>query len=511
MKYWKLTVLAMTAITVSSPAQNAGNHNPAFSVPNTFIGGEPYIFIGENDGEVFEPRTPVGLQLRNPPGKDEPYNGSTTLQWSSSSSGVLAFDEEDSMTGFKEEDRETGTAKTDGPWTWTNDNQANFHDDTVYLQGSASAEPGTVTLESFHSEDPNDKFTKDLTLLKVDLEASEYAEQSPFIGASRSDSLALPFQLDQSEEESEGITLGVNNDDDDLSGIADMTQIAGDTNVSGENDSAAVRIRFSAIDSINNGTVSIELKKTSGEFGTRLWKDRFDKSHTMLVAAATTGIELTPADSNADIGINGSANGATTKSWDLSDSTEKADLLDIINNRKVLWLEGLSTGEGEIALKLEIGGAEVFEDKIKVTVVESKTVKNQTVAYADAVKNTHFGAVSNSDSVRNYHGGDDVIIPIAFYPGAESRSEPTTYDVVAPSERNSLKAIMDSRGLRAYVVSSIVDQAGQPSAGGFAYADIGALVIIADAGDVEYVHEYTHLRGQIEHTCVTDNYMWGDG
>lgn len=349
------------------------------------------------------------------------------------------------------------------------------------------------------------------TLLKVDLEASEYAEQSPFIGASGSDSSALPFQLDQSAEESDGIKLGVNNDDDDSSGTADMTQISGDTNVSGENDSAAVRIRFTAIDSINNGTVSIELRKTSGEFGARLWKDRFDKSYTMLVAAKTTGIELTPSDSNADIGINGSANGATTKSWDLSDSTEKADLLDIINNRKVLWLEGLSTGEGEIALKLEIGGAEVFEDKIKVTVVESKTVKNQTVAYADAVKNTHFGAVSNSDSVRNYHGGDDVIIPIAFYPGAESRSEPTTYDVVAWSERDSLKAIMDSRGLRAYVVSSILDQAGNPSVGGFAYTDIGALVIIADAGDVEYVHEYTHLRGQIEHTCVTDNYMWGDG
>lgn len=173
MKYWKLTVLAMTAITVSSPAQNAGNHNPAFSVPNTFIGGEPYIFIGEDDSEVFEPRTPVGLQLRNPPGQNEPYNGSTTLQWSSSSSGVLAFDGELSMTGFKDEDR-TGdgdTGEAGDPWTWTNDNQANFHNDTIFLQGSASAQPVTVTLESFHSKDPNDKFTKDFTLLKVDLTA----------------------------------------------------------------------------------------------------------------------------------------------------------------------------------------------------------------------------------------------------------------------------------------------------------------------------------------------------
>ena len=239
------------------------------------------------------------------------------------------------------------------------------------------------------------------TLLKVDLEASEYAEQAPIIGASQSDSIALPFQLDQSAEESEGIKLGVNNDNDDLSGTADMTQISGDTNVIGDNDSAAVRIRFSAVDSITNGTVSIELKKTSGEFGARLWKDRFDKSFPMLVAAATQGIALTPANSNAQIGINGSSLGSNTKSWDLSDSNEKADLLDIINNRKILWLEGLSTGEGEIALKLEMGGTEIFEDKIKVTVVESKTIKNQIVAYADAVKNTHFGAVSNSDAVRN--------------------------------------------------------------------------------------------------------------
>ena len=132
--------------------------------------------------------------------------------------------------------------------------------------------------------------SKEGTLLKVDLEASEYAEQSPFIGASASDSIALPFQLSEAEEERVGIKLAVNNDDDDRSGTADMTQISGDTNVAGDNDSAALRIRFSAIDIITSGTVSIELKKTSGEFGARLWKDRFDKSFPMLVAAATAEV-----------------------------------------------------------------------------------------------------------------------------------------------------------------------------------------------------------------------------
>jgi len=174
MKHWKLIIIGMTMLAVSLHAQNAGNHNPEFRVPDTFMSGEPYIFIGEDDTEVFDPRTPITLQLRNPPEVGEPYNGSTTLQWSNSPSNVLAFDESNAMTGFKDEDQQ-GEGETSGSWSWSNDNQSNFDGDIIFFQGSASAQSGsTVTLESYHSDDVNDKFTKDFTLLKVDVESIDF-------------------------------------------------------------------------------------------------------------------------------------------------------------------------------------------------------------------------------------------------------------------------------------------------------------------------------------------------
>jgi hypothetical protein len=165
----------MMSFSVSSFAQN---HNPAFDVSNLSIqSGSNYILIGEDDSAPFDPRTEVTLRFRNPPEEDD-YNGSTTLQWSSNTSGslnfsALAFDAEDSMTGFKDEDPSQGQGNTGGRWTWTGDNQQ-YYDGSIYFQGSASGDAGaTATLEAYHSDDENGKFTKEFTLLKVDLEVND--------------------------------------------------------------------------------------------------------------------------------------------------------------------------------------------------------------------------------------------------------------------------------------------------------------------------------------------------
>lgn len=181
-----------------------------------------------------------------------------------------------------------------------------------------------------------------VTLLKMDLEASEYAPQSVFISASGSNSFPLPDQLTEPRETSDGIQLLINNDDDDRNGIADVSQVGSAMASTSENDTSPLRIRFSAIDAMTSGTVSIKLEKTSGEFGARLWKDRFDKNSAMLVVAQTENIETSVAESNADIGISNPSLGTSLKEWDLSNSADKTDILDIINNNKIFWLEALS-------------------------------------------------------------------------------------------------------------------------------------------------------------------------
>lgn len=182
--------MVVAVVFTFSSSGVAQNHNPEFSVSNTFLGGEPYIFIGEDDKVAYPLRTPVELKYRD--GIDVPKEGTVTLQWVTTggaedgSSRVLANDSSSGTGGFT--DGENNTSES-GPWTWVDndpddgvDHLADYEDKTIYLQGVAdvvdsngnvtSYAGNTVSLEATISDNP-EKGSKDFSLLKVDLEIED--------------------------------------------------------------------------------------------------------------------------------------------------------------------------------------------------------------------------------------------------------------------------------------------------------------------------------------------------
>ncbi len=364
------------------------------------------------------------------------------------------------------------------------------------------------TLDFFGSENPTPG--KEALLIPVELHASKYADESHQILAQLLPDQPLSFQLPANEKETVGMFIAVNNDDDNSSGVPDMLHISSGTTVSGDNDSAALRIYAPGIESMDSGKVTLSIERDFGEFGIRIWKERFSKAYSNLLLAKTDGIIITPAPSNANIGIAGSTLGTSSRTWDLSNAAEKQELLDLMQPLSVLWVEGLSTGQGTVKLEFEWNGAVQIEDRVKVTVVPTATIKSMRTSYADAVKDTHFGDISNSDEVRNYHGGNDILMPIAFYPGQEFRDEPNTYNEISRNDTVQTQALwdyIDEEAIRVYVVHSIINHDGNPLAG---YARVGTpgIVMIATPGPSTMIHEHTHVRG-LNHECETHNYMWG--
>ena len=355
---------------------------------------------------------------------------------------------------------------------------------------------------------------KEAWLIPVEIQASQYADESPFIPAQSVPGQPLSFQLASSEKETVGMFVAVNNDDDNSSGIPDMLHTSDSSSVPGDNDSAALRLSASAFEALESGKVTLSIERDSGEFGIRIWKDdRFSKASSNLLLARTDGITITPAPSNANIGIGQSHLGSASRTWDLSIAAEKQELLDLMQPLKVLWVEGLSTGQGTVKLEFELDGVVQIEDRVKVTVVPTASIKNMRTAYADAVKDTQFSEISDTDAVRNYHGGNDILMPIAFYPGQEFRNEPATYDIVNRDDGAQVDDLwnhMAGIGTHLYVVEDIVDNQGNPAANGYARIGIPGIVMIATPGRATMIHEYTHVRG-LGHDCETHNYMWGDG
>lgn len=198
------------------------NHNPEFSVSNLAFGSSNYIIIGEDDSQDYGLRTEVELKYRD----GAPDKGTTTLEWTSGSNKVFAYEGANSMTGFKDENRAADKADTGGAWTWDNTDQSNFDGDYIYFQGKAdhvdndgsevSYADDTVTLQASHS-DSSENFSKDFTLIKLDIDA---AKVSNGVGTSR---------LEESKEETPGAFLPWNNDDDDY----DLTDDYNQTGASG--------------------------------------------------------------------------------------------------------------------------------------------------------------------------------------------------------------------------------------------------------------------------------------
>lgn len=172
----KSFVLILSGMSLALPQSIfAQNHNPEFKVSNTFLGGEPYIFIGDDDEAVYPKRTPVELKYREE-APEGGRTGKTTLEWISGGNLVDSYDSEGDTSGVVDGG---GSGETDGgddgKWTWSGDaEQQNFDGKTIYLQGktAAAAENAadTATLKASHDADPEeDAFEKEFTLLKVDL------------------------------------------------------------------------------------------------------------------------------------------------------------------------------------------------------------------------------------------------------------------------------------------------------------------------------------------------------
>lgn len=70
-------MLVAVVLTFSSSGA-AQNHNPEFSVSSLHFDGSNYIFIGEDDGQAYDPRTKLVLNYRE---DIVPEKGTVALQW----------------------------------------------------------------------------------------------------------------------------------------------------------------------------------------------------------------------------------------------------------------------------------------------------------------------------------------------------------------------------------------------------------------------------------------------
>ena len=181
-------LLILAGLVMTAPVSSFGqNHNPEFKVSDSFLGGEPYIFIGDIDTDAYPLRTPVELKYRD--GIEVPKEGTVTLQWVTTGGAedgavrVLANDSEDGTGGFTDGEDNTSVS---GSWTWIDndpddgvDDLGDYENQTMYLQGVADTvdSNGNVTnsyaghvvkLETSLSNNP-EKFSKDFTLLKVEI------------------------------------------------------------------------------------------------------------------------------------------------------------------------------------------------------------------------------------------------------------------------------------------------------------------------------------------------------
>jgi len=162
-------LLMLAGSVMTAPVSSFGqNHNPDFGVSSTFLGGEPYTLVGEDDNEVYPNRTPVELKYREE-APEGGRTGMTTLEWSSGGDKVDSYDSSSDEDGVVDG---TASASPAGPWTWTDDaEQQDYDGKTIHLQGKAAAASGdTATLKASHDEDTGNPFEKTFTLLKVDLE-----------------------------------------------------------------------------------------------------------------------------------------------------------------------------------------------------------------------------------------------------------------------------------------------------------------------------------------------------
>lgn len=221
MNCWKLVCFLLSTVATSLYVQGAVNHNPYFDVSNVVVSGTNYIFIGEDDSADYGLRTNVTLKYRD---AQIPDSGTTTLEWTSGGNKVFAFDTSSGTTPFDQ-----GMTSYDdsdhGKWEWTDSDQDNFENDNVYFQGKAdhvsdnsevSYSGDTVTLEASHS-DSSQTFSKNFTLVKLNIDAIKVSGGDPQQGQ----------RLEESEEESSGAFLPVNNDDDDYDLTADNSQSGG--------------------------------------------------------------------------------------------------------------------------------------------------------------------------------------------------------------------------------------------------------------------------------------------
>ena len=140
----------MLAITISTHAQNAANHNVAFDVSNIHIGGSDYVIIPA-DANATAVRTTVTMKYRN---NDIPDDGSTELKWES---------------GDKIEVYE-GTNVLSMPKTWSSGDQGNK---SLGLEAKSDATAGDKqTLQGVFTNTDGDTSPigkREFTLIKVDI------------------------------------------------------------------------------------------------------------------------------------------------------------------------------------------------------------------------------------------------------------------------------------------------------------------------------------------------------
>ena len=162
-----------------------------------------------------------------------------------------------------------------------------------------------------------------------------------------------------------------------------------------------------------------------------------------------------PNDSNAGLGFGQMDWGEAETSWNLSDPAKRAEFAGLLQN-KVLWVEGISSGEGVIEFSYSANGQVSAMDFVKVNVLKTKTVRGFRVGVAAGANPTAVRRLiqDSNNVVRGYDGEDDVIVPIAFIPGDIEHDQSHTFDTVdanrGASGQNSFDKLVDYMGQKLY-------------------------------------------------------------
>lgn len=147
----------------------------------------------------------------------------------------------------------------------------------------------------------------------------------------------------------------------------------------------------------------------------------------------------------------------------------------------------------------------VIEDTIKVTVLETRTIRLGTARHQNVDETVMYQIFQETNETIRWKDRDsDIVVPTAFLPTDMGTN--TFFSSISEGYLTRLFAFMDFNGYWVYIPEVIHDATG--------WADQPGNHIAVDGGESLFngalAHEYLHNLGR-PHKCVEHNILWGSG